>query len=41
MIAKLEPEFMPMAKVINDYKEAVAKAVDIVMEDYCIYLGRN
>ncbi len=26
MIAKLEPEFMPMAKVINDYKEAVAKA---------------
>ena len=26
MIAKLEPEFMPMVKVINDYKAAVAKA---------------
>ncbi len=26
IIAKLEPEFMPMAKVINDYKAAVAKA---------------
>jgi len=26
MIAKLEPEFMPMAKVINDFKAAVAKA---------------
>jgi len=26
MIAKLEPEFMPMAKVINDYKAAVAKS---------------
>ncbi|MBQ8391501.1 MAG: ROK family protein [Clostridia bacterium] len=26
MIAKLEPEFMPMVKVINDFKEAVAKA---------------
>lgn len=25
MIAKLEPEFMPMVKVINDYKAAVAK----------------
>ncbi|MBQ9757984.1 MAG: ROK family protein [Clostridia bacterium] len=25
MIAKLEPEFMPMAKVINDYKAAVSK----------------
>jgi len=24
--AKLEPEFMPMVKVINDYKAAVAKA---------------
>ena len=26
MIAKLEPEFMPMIKVINDFKSAVAKA---------------
>ncbi len=26
MIAKLEPEFMPMVKVINDFKENVAKA---------------
>ena len=26
MIAKLEPEFMPMVKVINDYKEAVKQA---------------
>ena len=26
MIAKLEPEFMPMIKVINDFKAAVAKA---------------
>ena len=26
MIAKLEPEFMPMIKVINDFKTAVAKA---------------
>ncbi|MBQ9975413.1 MAG: ROK family protein [Clostridia bacterium] len=26
IIAKLEPEFMPMAKVIEDYKAAVAKA---------------
>ncbi len=26
MIAKLEPEFMPMVKVINDYNAAVAKA---------------
>ena len=26
ILAKLEPEFMPMAKVINDYKAAVAKA---------------
>ena len=26
MIAKLEPEFIPMVKVINDFKEAVAKA---------------
>ena len=26
MIAKLEPEFMPMVKVINDFKAAVAKA---------------
>ena len=26
MIAKLEPQFMPMVKVINDFKEAVAKA---------------
>ena len=26
MIAKLEPEFMPMVKVINDFKEAVPKA---------------
>ena len=25
MIAKLEPEFMPMVKVINDFKAAVAK----------------
>ena len=24
--AKLEPEFMPMVKVINDFKEAVYKA---------------
>ena len=24
MIAKLEPQFMPMVKVINDYKEAIA-----------------
>lgn len=23
MVAKLEPEFMPMVKVINDFKEAV------------------
>ena len=26
ILAKLEPEFMPMAKVINDYNAAVAKA---------------
>ncbi|MBQ3593517.1 MAG: ROK family protein [Clostridia bacterium] len=26
MIAKLEPEFMPMVKVVNDFKAAVAKA---------------
>ena len=26
MIAKLEPEFMPMVKVINDFKAAVAKS---------------
>ncbi len=26
MIAKLEPEFMPMVKVINDFKASVAKA---------------
>ena len=26
MIAKLEPEFLPMVKVINDYKAAVANA---------------
>ncbi len=26
MIAKLEPEFMPMVKVINDFKAAVAAA---------------
>ncbi len=26
IIAKLEPEFMPMVKVINDYKAAVAKS---------------
>ena len=26
IIAKLEPEFMPMAKVLDDYKAAVAKA---------------
>ena len=26
MIAKLEPEFMPMIKVINDFKAAVAKS---------------
>ncbi len=26
MIAKLEPEFMPMVKVINDFKDAVAKS---------------
>ena len=26
MIAKLEPEFMPLVKVINDFKAAVAKA---------------
>ena len=26
MIAKLEPEFMPMVKVINDFKEAVKKS---------------
>ena len=26
MIAKLEPEFMPMIKVINDFKEGVKNA---------------
>ena len=26
IIAKLEPEFMPMVKVINDFKDAVNKA---------------
>ena len=26
MVAKLEPEFMPMVKVINDFKEAVKNA---------------
>ena len=26
MIAKLEPEFMPMVKVVNDFKAAVEKA---------------
>ena len=26
MVAKLEPEFMPMVKVINDFKKAVAEA---------------
>lgn len=38
MIAKLEPEFIPMVKVINDYNEAVAKAES---QEIAICIERN
>ena len=38
MIAKLEPQFMPMVKVINDYKEAVKNAPS---QPVCVCVERN
>ena len=38
MIAKLDPKFMPMAKVINDFKAAVSGAES---QEVCICVERN
>ena len=38
MIAKLDPKFMPMAKVINDFKAAVSAAES---QEVCICVERN